>query len=559
MLAAVTARLSGLVHDRLDAARAVLSEPDLRRLNVAYACAQLGGWIWFVAISVYAYRQGGASEVALMTAVRLAPTVIAAPFAGVLADRFERRRVMIAVELIVAVAMSVAGLLVLENWTAAGVYAAVAVASLAETAVDPARAALLPSLTKTPEQLTAANALEATIDGGALTLGPAIGGLLLSASSVQAVLFVSAAAALVAATLVARIGRSAGREPEAGTLAEVVRTSLAGFATIARDPTLRVVVGVFAAQMLAFGLLLVFIVAIPFEELHTGDSGVGWLNAATGVGAIGGGLMTMTLTGGGLARPLSVGMGMISLGYALVAAFANEAVAVAAMLVMNLGACYVDVATFTLLQRAVPEEVLARAFSVVQTIIVGSMLAGGLIAPALSSLLGLRAALAVTAGGVLACIAGAYPALRRIDAAAPVRREQLDALGRLPVFRRLPAPVLERLADGMAERDAGAGEEIVSQGSPADGYYALAEGSAEVLVDGSRVNTLGPGDGFGEIALLLQTPRTATVRALEATRLWHLERELFLDAVGGHDESRREGVALSQALLARASPAGSLL
>jgi predicted MFS family arabinose efflux permease len=548
-----------MVRDRFDAARDALSEPNLRRLNLAYAVTQLGSWAAFIAVSVFAFAHGGAREVGVMTAVRLAPTVIAAPFAGLLADRYARRRVIVGIELTRALAQTLAALLVLEHSAPVGVYLAVALASLADTGVDPARAALLPSLARTPQQLTAANALEATVDGAALTLGPAIGALLLSFSSVQVVLFASTGAALAAVLLVARIdGEALGHAVVSG-FRQSVRQSLAGFGTIARDRTLRVVVGLFAAQMLAFGLLLVFVVAIPLEELHTSASGVGWLNAAAGVGAICGGLLTVTLTGAGLTRPLAIGMCLISLGYALVAAFAVEPIAFAALLTMNLGACYVDVATFTLLQRAVPQDVLARAFSVVQTIIVTALLAGGLIAPALISALGLRGALAVTAAAVLACIGFAYPALRRIDASAGAPLEPLGVLRKLALFRTLPAPVLERLAAGLLEREAARGEEVVTQGRPADGYYVVRAGSAEVLVDGARVATLGPGDGFGEVALLLDSPRTATVRALEHIQLGYLDRELFLATVSGHDESREAGSALAQAALARSSPAGRLM
>jgi hypothetical protein len=225
---------------------------------------------------------------------------------------------------------------------------------------------------------------------------------------------------------------------------------------------------------------------------------------------------------------------------------------------MNLGACYVDVATFTLLQRAVSEELLARAFSVVGTIIVASLLLGGVLAPALISALGLRGALAVTAGGVLACIVVAYPLLRRIDLTGHVPVERIELLARLPLFRVLPAPVLERLATSLRERRVAAGEVVLSQGAAADAYYVIDDGHAEVLVDGAPIARLGPGDAFGEIALLLDRPRTATVRAVEHLRLQTLDRETFLQVVAGHDASRRAGDELSRALLVRASPAGRL-
>jgi hypothetical protein len=290
-------------------------------------------------------------------------------------------------------------------------------------------------------------------------------------------------------------------------------------------------------------------VAVPLQELHEDASAVGWLNAAAGIGAIAGGLLTMTLKGGRLAPPLLIGMILISLGYAALAAIALLPIALVALVLMNLGACYVDVATFTLLQRAVPEAMLARAFSVIGTIIVASLLVGGVLAPALISALGLRGALAASAAGVAGCVAAAYPALRAIDASAPAAADRIELLGALPLFRMLPVTVLERLASSAYSRHVEAGEEIVTQGEAGDSYYVIADGGADVVVDGGIVGTLGPGEAFGEIALLTDQPRQATVRAARASTLEVLDRDVFIEVVGGNEESLRTGDALVRALL----------
>jgi MFS family permease len=539
----------------MQAAGTVLGEPNLRRLNIAYAVVQLGGWAGFVAISLYAFQQGGAREVGVMTAVRLAPTALASPFAGALADHFKRTHVIATIEALRVGTQLGAAAFIIGGVSPVAVYVAVSIGSLAETALDPARAALLPGLARTPEQLTAANALEATIDGGALTLGPALGGLLLSVATVQAVLVVDGAAAALAAVLALMIA-----EPEierrAVRAGEIARESLAGFGVILRDRTLRTVVGVFSVQMLAFGLLLVFIVAVPLQELHLGESSVGWFNAATGVGAIAGGVLTMTLAGGRLAPPLLAGLGLIGLSYVAIAAAAVLPVALAAVVIMNLGGCYVDVSTFTLLQRAVPEELLARAFSVIGTVTFAALLVGGVAAPALISVFGLRWALAITGALILGAVAVAASPLLEIDAEAPVPRERLDLLGAVPLFRMLPVPVLERLASSSRERSAAAGEVIIRQGEPGEAYYVIADGHAQVLVDGAQVAELGPGDAFGEIALLMERPRTASVRAEDDMRLEALDRDVFLEVVGGHEDSRDAANAISRARLMRASPAG---
>ncbi len=541
------AQLRALVRDRVEAGRTVLAEPNLRRLNFAYASAQLGAWAGFVAISLYAFRHGGAREVGVMTAVRLGPTLLVSPFAGILADRYRRHLVVAGIELVRAGGQLLAAALVIEGAGPGTVFVAIAISAVAQTALDPARAALLPMLARTPAQLTASNALEATVDGAALTLGPALGGVLLGVSSVQVVLAVDGAAAATAAALAFSIAEPSS--PRHGvTLGTIARQSLAGFRTIVGDGRLRVVVGVFAAQMLAFGLLLVFIVSVPLQELHQGSSAVGWLNAAAGVGAVAGGILTMTLKGGRLAPPLLTGMGLIALGYAAMAALALLPVALVALVVMNLGACYVDVATFTLLQRAVPEAMLARAFSVIGTIIVASLLLGGLLAPALISALGLRGALAAAAAGVAASVAAAYPSLRAIDAHAPAAVARIELFASLPLFRTLPVAVLERLASSAREQVAAPGEQIIAQGDRGDAYYVISDGEAQVLVDGVEVGRLGPGEAFGEIALLRDVPRQATVRATQPLRLEVLHRDVFMEVVTGNEDSRRAGEALLQAL-----------
>jgi MFS family permease len=555
----VRRRIVEAVAGRWRAAGSALGEHDLRCLNLAFLGSQLANWAYAVAIAVYAFAHGGAAQVGLMTVIRLAPAAIAAPFSGALADRFPRRHVMIGVDLLRACAQTAAAILVIAGVAPIAVYLVISVSSLANVAFEPAKAALLPSLARTPEQLTAANALGATIESTGLTIGPALGGLLLASTSVQVVLFFFAGASLVSAALVWRIrGESvpeAGDGPETGAL----KRSLAGFTTILGDRTLRFVVGIFAVQMLAFGLLNVFLVTIALSELHSGATGTGWLNTAAGVGGIAGGILTISLAGRHLARPLAVGMGLLGGGYLLVAAVSGEPVALVGMLLMNLGGCYVDVATFTLLQRAVDGAILARAFSVIATIIVGALLIGGALAPLLVSALGIRGALGVSGGVVLAVIAAGFPRLRAIDASASRPLAGLALLERIPLLQTLPTPALERLAAMLQEHEASDGQTIVVQGESGDTYCILVEGQADVTVDGRHVTTLGPGEGFGEIALLLDTPRTATVRAQGAVRYVTLDRETFLATVTGHEETNRSGQALAQGLLTRARPASFAL
>jgi hypothetical protein len=197
------------------------------------------------------------------------------------------------------------------------------------------------------------------------------------------------------------------------------------------------------------------------------------------------------------------------------------------------------------MQRAVPEDVLARVFGVLDSMMLVSIAIGAALAPTFVDLIGMRGTL-IGVGAILPVLAlVSWPRLREIDRAAEVPARPLELLLGHPIFAPLPPPRLEQLAQLLSERRVAAGEVIVRQGEPGDDFFLVAEGRVRVTVDGAAAGELGPGEGFGEIALLRDVPRTATVEALEETTLYALERTEFLNVLGGHTESAAaaEGVA----------------
>jgi hypothetical protein len=209
----------------------------------------------------------------------------------------------------------------------------------------------------------------------------------------------------------------------------------------------------------------------------------------------------------------------------------------------------------TLMQRSASEEVLGRVFGVFESLILGAMAIGALVAPGVVSALGPRGAL-VAVGAVLpALLVLSWPALRRVDAAARVPTEPLELLRRIALFAPLPPTVLERLASAVAEVRVPPMAEAVAQGAVGDRFYVIRAGRATVEVDGAEAGELGPGEFFGEIALLRDVPRTATVRALDELSLYALERDDFLAAVTGHAPSR----AAADSIVAARLPAGAAL
>jgi MFS family permease len=281
-------------------------------------------------------------------------------------------------------------------------------------------------------------------------------------------------------------------------------------------------------------MLNVLIVVVALELLDTGQAGVGFLNSAVGVGGLIGAVAAAALVGRRrLAADFGVGIFIWGLPIALVAVWPNAVFALVLLAIVGIGNTLVDVSGMTLLQRSAPDDVLARVFGVLESLLLLMPALGAVVAPLLLNWLGTRGAL-IAAGALLPLLViPAWPALNAIDHAARIPGEQLELLRRNPIFAPLPEPTLEQLALALDEMRVPAGEEIVRQGETGDRFYLIDEGTTDVSVDGRPVQTLGPGDSFGEIALLRDVPRTATVKARTDTVLFALDRSEFIPAVTG--------------------------
>ncbi len=521
----------GRARASLAALGAVLSSPPLRRLQLAWAGSILGGWAYLVALGVYAYDEGGAAAVGIVGLIRLVPAALAAPFTSSLVDRFSRVAVMVTSDLARFALMLVAAGVIAADGPSAVVYATVAVSQVVGTVFRPAQSALLPGLVRTPSELTAANVASSTIESIGTFLGPALGGLLLAVSSAQVVFAANAVTFLWSAALVFALRgqeepHERGGAPDA---ADAERAVLAGIVTIAREPTLRTLVGLYAAQTLVAGALNVLVVVTAFELLDLQAAGVGLLYAAIGVGGLIGGFVALLLAGGGrLARDFAIGLALFGLPLVLVGGASVTVLAVVALGVLGIGNSIVDVNALTIMQRAVPDAVLGRALGALDGLLLGALGLGALLAPALIAAIGAEASL-VAVGLVLPALALlTRPKLRMLDrtTAAP---EATALLRRVPMLAALPEPVVERLAREAVEVSFRAGTPIVREGDAGDRFYVVGSGTVEILG-----RSFGPGSGFGEIALLRDVPRTATAMAVTDVELVALERGPFVAAVTGH-------------------------
>lgn len=531
MIGALRAQLS----ESLGALRAVFANPGLRRLELAWVGSVTGEWSYVVALAVFAFDAGGAAAVGLVGLIRFLPAAAVAPFAALLGDRFRRERVMLAADAVRALGLAGAAVAVAISAPAGLVYALAALVSLVSTAFQPAQAALLPSLARRPEELTAANVASSTIESVGTFLGPALGGLLLAATSPTVVFAATAGTFVWSALMVARIPAPDREEREERR--DVVGQALAGFRAVLGDARVRLLVGLYAAQTLVAGALNVLIVVTALELLDLGEAGVGFLNSAVGVGGLVGAVAALTLVGRRLAGGFGVGIVLWGLPILLVGVWPDRASVLVFLGLVGIGNTLVDVAALTLLQRAIPDDVLARVFGVLESLILASVAVGAVIAPVLIAGLGTRGALVATGAFLPVLAALAWRRLAALDAGARVPGRELALLRGVPIFAPLPAATLEHLAARLAPVSLAAGETLFRQGDPGDRFYVLGGGEVEVSAGGRELSALGPGGYLGEIALLNDVPRTATVTARTQVELFALERGEFLTAVTGHAAS----------------------
>jgi hypothetical protein len=284
----------------------------------------------------------------------------------------------------------------------------------------------------------------------------------------------------------------------------------------------------------------VFSVVVAIELVDTGDAGVGALMAAVGVGAVGGSLGASFLVGTGrLGAWFAVGVGLWGLPIALIGVVPHEAAALGLLSLVGVGNALIDVAGFTLIGRLASDAVLARVFGVLESLVAVSIGVGAILASTLVQWLGVRAAL-VSIGLVCPILAvAAWRPLRRLDRSVDDLDVDVTLLRQVPMFRPLPLPAVEQLARGLEQITVPAGRAVITEGEMGDRYYVIESGEVDVVGAGRVVATLGPGEGFGEIALLRRTRRTASVLATSPLALRALTSDRFLSVVLGYTPSAR--------------------
>jgi len=519
----------------------VLRDRRLRRLTSAFLGfngTEFGVW---VVLLVYAYGLGGATTAAIAALVQLLPAALAAPLGAYAGDRFPRGRVLLAAYLVQAATLLATAAALALGAPAPLVLAIAATNSASITFTRPTHYAMLPDVTPTAEALSGANAVSGLAEGAGMLLGPLLAGVVLAAAGPAAALAVFGGISVLAAALL--VGLDAGSGIAAGGTVDardVLIETFRGFGVLRSESAVRLPIAILFATQIVVGALDVLLVAASIDLLGAGEGWAGYLSAAFGLGGIVGASVAVSLAGRRRLTP-ALATGSLVFGGPLAVLGAVPVLLAAPILVglSGLGRSLASVSGNTLLQRAAPSRAMARVFGVLESLTMLGLAAGSVGAGLLVASAGIRVALVGVGAIVPLAVVLLWLPLRAVEREARAPTSELLGLVRsLPIFAPLPAPIIERILANLERIEIPVGGTLIREGEPGDRCYILAEGEVDVLQSGARIAVRRGVDILGEIALLRDIPRTATVVAATPLVLYALDRATFLEAVTGHPQAR---------------------
>ena len=532
----------------------------LRRVGFAFATFNSAEWATWLAMLVYAYAQGGVTESGIVATVILVPAAVLAPLVAAAGERHAPGRALFGGYVAQATSCIAVAAALFASAPSLIAYALMAVPAVAFTITRPAQSAFAPALARWPEELTVTNVVSGWIESLSMLAAPILAGVIMAVGSPGMVFAVMGAGCAVGALLVVSLRDVVPVAADNGESAAGVR---GGISFVRRDPQARLLLLLLATQCIALGALGVLYVELAQGVLDLGSDWVGYLSGAFGAGGVVALGVTARLVGlRRLAVPLALSLGVWSIAFVGLAALPGV---LAALLLLALGGgarATFDVTGRTLLQRVARPDLLARVFGLLEGLQMAGYAVGSLLAPGLVALGGAPLAfLAVGAILPLTAVLGGRRLLD-IDRHATVPVVEIALLRSIALFAHLGAPALESLGRALVPVRPPTGTDVMRQGDAGDRFYVIADGEVDVIADGRTVTTLGRGHYVGEIALMYDVPRTATVRTRGNATLYALERETFLLAITGHVATRafaHDLVAkrLEELYGARTEPSGS--
>jgi MFS family permease len=556
---------------RFDVLAAVVRSPVLRRLELAYLTFAFGEWATWFAVIVYAYGRGGAGEAGIVVFVELAPSIILAPAVAALGDRFARERVLLGTYAAQAALMAMTAIALVTQSAPLVVYGLATVVATLVALSRPIHSALMPEVVDAPDDLTAANVVSGMAESLGSLIGPLGAGVLIGLGGPAAVFTVAAVGNVVGSAAVlgvvrdraairhrqaaAPVGPSLERmsgDPTRASRWRATTTELVGgLHAILADDRLRAVVLIASWATFLVGAMDILYAVLAIELMGLDGGGVGFVGAIGGVGAILGSVTGLLLVGRErLGVSLAASAVLFGAGIATIALATGSFAAAALLVLAGVGSGLTNVGAQTLIHRLAGDDVMSRVFGVLQGLMMGATALGALAVPLVIALVGNRATFAVAGLSlpfVLVILGRAIIRGDRLDAG---RAAELRLLRGIPMLAPLSGPVLERLAAGIVRSSHPAGATVIREGDLGDRFHVVASGTLVVSVAGRETRRLGPGDGFGEIALVRDVPRTATVTAVDEVSLLDIGREPFVEALGGQHRSRTIAAGLVDERLA---------
>jgi MFS family permease len=515
---------------------------DLGLLGLARIGVSFASWSFTIALGVYGFEAHGVVGVGLVALVRLLPGALASPLAGLIADSRPRRTVLVGSALAMAAVLAGAAVAASLSASTGVVFIFPALFAVFSSGYVPAESAMFPLLARTPQELSASNVNHSAMENAGFITAAVATGFLLTATSPGFVFAV--ASAVVVLVAIALLGVRRDSRPQYADdddeLSGAVREITVGLRTLIADPAVRLAALTLIVLLLFEGFADVILVVFALELLHLAEGSVGFLNASWGLGSLlGGACLALLLDRGKLVAAIAGGSLVLGAATMLPGIWPEQVTLYVAWFGIGIGFVFVEVAAKTLMQRLGSDETMGRVVSSLESGRLAAMALGSLSAIALIELLDPRGALIALGALMPVFVIFCWSRLRAYEVGAPVAEGNYRLLRENSIFAPLPVATVERLSHDLDPIEVPAGEEVIVQGEIGDRFFLIERGEVEVFENGVFRRNEGPGESFGEIALLRDVPRTATVRTTARTRLLVLEREQFLLAVSGHRRSRQ--------------------
>jgi MFS family permease len=520
---------------RRDVIVGALRNKQLRRVLAAFLIFNVAEWATWIAVLVWAYDWAGVNGSSAFAVAQLVPAAALASPAAAYLGRWTKARALMRGYLAQTVTYLVLGVALAVD-APIGVVAVAAVCSaVTVTLTRPVHHSLLPEISRTTGDLTVGNAASGTLEATAIAVGPLVCGLVIAVWGASGVVLLMAAMTAIAVLATARLATS----PDApAPPTPTTRHTPSRLREVLRDPAARVLSAMVAAESTLIGMIDILVVFLALDLLDMSPSGPGLLNSAIGIGGLVGAALTFMLVGRqrlGLAlvlAGLAAGLPFAVAGYA-------PSVALAALLLLLCGAgkAFFEVTARTFLQRLLPDRLLTAVFGLQESIMMAGFAAGALAAPLLVATAGPSGAFVVAGLFLPAVTIGSWSLVRRLDAHAAVPVDVLELLLEVPILSVLAPRIVERLAREAVAVTVPEGTQLITEGDPGDRFYVIADGQVLVTRGGEPLRELGAGGWFGELAMLRNVPRTASVVALTAVSMWAVDRDGFLAAVAGSAQS----------------------